>query len=313
MTTAADRAPVRLAAVSIDLDEVACYAAIHGLSAPDPEAAHAIYRRALPRFEALLDALGIRATFFAIGADLSDPQAAASIARLREAGHEIGNHSQDHRYDFSRGDEQEIDAQVRLAADAIERSCGTRPVGFRAPGYTVTDRVLASVAGQGYLYDTSVFPSPGYYAAKAAAIGLVRARGRRSHSIVDTPRVLLAPADPYRVGTPFHQRGGGVLELPVGVTRDATGRMPYIGTFLSLLGARRLTRAIIGRPLVNLELHGIDLSDADADGLSFLQPHQPDLRVPLSRREQQLQTAIELLRDAGYRFVTLAEAAAHFA
>jgi hypothetical protein len=133
---------------------------------------------------------------------------------------------------------------------------------------------------------------------------------RRSRSIVDDPRVLTAPADPYRVGRPYWRRGGGVLELPIGVTRLA--RLPYIGTSVVLagaLGARLLTRAMVGRPLVSLELHGIDLADAEADGLGFLAPHQPDLRRPLYAKEGALRAAIAALREAGYRFVTLREAA----
>lgn len=302
----------RLAALSVDLDEVPCYSAIHGLPVPTGDAAHAIYRHALPRFEALFDDEDIRATFFAVGADLADARAGAAITRLHGAGHEIGNHTQDHRYDFSRADDVRIAQQVADAAAAIEARTGARPVGFRSPGYTTNDRVQAVLRAQGYRYDSSVFPCPSYYTAKAAAMAVIRARGRRSHSVLDSPQVLRAPADPYRAGQPYYRRGEGLLQLPIGVTRDATGRLPYIGTSLSLLGAGALTRAVIGRPLVNLELHGIDLADTEADGLSSLAPHQPDLRHPLARRLAALRQAISALRAAGYRFVTLADAAVHF-
>ncbi|MCZ7683266.1 MAG: hypothetical protein M5U28_32495 [Sandaracinaceae bacterium] len=40
---------MRLCAVSVDLDEIANYAAIHGLPPPSAAAARAIYERALPR------------------------------------------------------------------------------------------------------------------------------------------------------------------------------------------------------------------------------------------------------------------------
>ncbi|MCZ7683265.1 MAG: hypothetical protein M5U28_32490 [Sandaracinaceae bacterium] len=159
-------------------------------------------------------------------------------------------------------------------------------------------------------YDSSVFPCPAYFGAKAAAIGAIRARGRRSHSIVDDPRVLSAPADPYRVGRPYWRRGHGIAELPIGVSRGP--RLPYIGTNVVLSGARgaRLfTRAIVGRPLVNLELHGIDLADAEEDGLAFLAPHQLDLRRSAREKEAALRAALGELRGAGYCFVTLREAA----
>jgi hypothetical protein len=190
---------------------------------------------------------------------------------------------------------------------------GARPRGFRAPGYTIDADVVEVLEDLGVAWDSSVFPCPSYYAAKATAIGAIKLRGRQSHSIVDDPRVLTAPADPYRVGDPYWSRGHGILELPIGVTRGA--RLPYIGTSVVLAGetgARALTKMIAGRPLVNLELHGIDLADADDDGLAFLRPHQPDLRRTAAEKERALRAAIAALRDAGYAFVTLDQAAASF-
>jgi len=92
---------VRLAAVSVDLDEIGCYAAIHGLEPPDEDAGRAIYRRALPRLGRLFDELSIRATFFAIGRDV-DGENAPRLRALAEAGHEIANHSASHLYDLTR-------------------------------------------------------------------------------------------------------------------------------------------------------------------------------------------------------------------
>lgn len=304
----------RLAALSIDLDEIGCYTAIHGLPPFEGEAAHAIYRRAVPRFQALLGELGIPATFFVIGRDATEANA-PTLRALREAGHELGNHSLNHCYDLSRRDPDTMRREVAGAADLIERAAGVRPVGFRAPGYTINDTLFDVLEDLGVGYDSSVFPCPAYYAAKAAAITAygVRARlgrGRPSASVVDHPRVLTAPADPYRRGRPYTQEGRGLRELPIGVTRGL--RLPYIGTSVVLAGERGadlLTRQIVGRPLVNLELHGIDLADAEEDGLRTLRPHQPDLRKSAAFKERSLRAAIARLRASGYRFVTLAEAA----
>ena len=300
---------MRLAAVSVDLDEIGCYAAIHGLAPPDADAARAIYRRALPRLAALFADEGVDATFFAIGADL-DAENAARLRALLADGHEIANHSLSHLYDLTRQPRARMIDEVRGGADAIERAVGVRPIGFRAPGYTITDALFDVLAELDVTYDSSVFPCPAYYAAKAAALGAIRARGRRSHSVLDDPRVLGAPAEPYRVGRPYWSRGAGLVELPIGVTRGP--RLPYIGTSVVLAGAtgaRLLTRAMIGRPLVNLELHGIDLADAALDGLGFLAPPQPDLRRTGADKARALRAALATLREAGYRFVTLTEAA----
>jgi peptidoglycan/xylan/chitin deacetylase (PgdA/CDA1 family) len=299
---------VRLAALSVDLDEIPCYAAIHGLRVPSGSE-HAIYDHAVARLEALFASEGIPATFFAIGSDLAREENRATLKRLHDAGHEIASHSESHLYDLTRRDDATIEREIARAEASIEGAVGERPVGFRAPGYTITDAVLGHLTQRGYLYDSSVFPCLAYYAAKAAAISAIALAGRQSRSIVDHPRVLRAPADPYRIGARYPERGAGLLELPIGVTRGA--RLPYIGTSVTAgtLAARALTAQMIGRPLVNLELHGIDLSDARGDGLTWLAPHQLDLRRTAADKERALRAAIGALRRAGYAFVTLREAA----
>lgn len=305
----------QLAAISVDLDEVENYAAIHGLGGSLALPPAAIYERALPRIVRTFEELAVPATFFAIGSDLAKGDNAARVRKLHEAGHEIANHSFSHYYDLTRRSEAVQHDEVRKGADAIEDAVGVRPVGFRAPGYTVTDTLFEVLEREGVTYDSSVFACPLYYAAKAAAIGLYRARGRTSRSIIDDPRVLSAPADPYRVSAPYYRRGKRMLELPVGVTSDRTGRLPYLGTSVvmaGVLGARLLTRLVAGRKLVNLVLHGMDLADAREDGLEALIPHQPDLRRSARQKQAALASAVRALRRRGFRFVTLAEAARHY-
>lgn len=304
----------RIACLSVDVDGIDCYAAIHGIELPSAQK-NVIYDVALRRFEALFDELKVPATFFVIGRDLQLAPNRRRLARLAERGHEVANHSYHHAYDLSRKSEREIYADIQAGSDAIEDAVGQKPVGFRAPGYTMSPRVFDVLAQSGYAYDSSVFPCPAYFSAKAAAMAAIRVRGRTSQSILGDPRFLAAPADPYRIGTPYWTRGGGLLELPIGVTRDWSGRLPYIGTALALLqpsATKRLTNAIVGRPLVNLEMHGIDLADAAKDQLEALLPHQPDLRKSFEQKRASFVAAVETLRAAGYRFSTLAEAAQTF-
>jgi hypothetical protein len=305
---------VKLCAVSVDLDEIPNYFQIHGRSPPADANIGAVYDVALGRLERLASDAAIPLTLFAIGADVARPEAAAKLRAARERGHEIANHSLDHRYDLVRLPRAEIRRQIDKGAAAIERAVGERPVGFRAPGYTITDAVFDVLRELDVTYDSSVFPCPAYWATKASAIAWIGARGRDSRSIIDTPAVLLAPTRPYRAGRPYWRRATGsargILELPIQVTRGL--RLPVIGTSLTLWGpamARRLARMCIGEPLVNLELHGIDVLDA-ADGLESLRASQPDVRVATAKKLEALHEAIATLRRAGYAFVTLREAAA---
>jgi hypothetical protein len=177
----------------------------------------------------------------------------------------------------------------------------------------VTDDLFGILAELGVGYDASVFPCPLYWAAKATKIAAIAACGRTSRSIVDTPLMLTAPTRPYRVGRPYWRRGQGVLELPIQVTPGL--RLPFYGTAVTLWGtqvARRLARACVGEPFINLELHGIDVLDAD-DGLEALRSHQIDLRVPVREKLKALGAVIDALREAGYLFVTMKSAALRLA
>ncbi|MBN8614480.1 MAG: polysaccharide deacetylase family protein [Deltaproteobacteria bacterium] len=310
---------MKLAAVSVDLDEIPCYAAIHGLDVP-AGSEHAIYERAVPRLTSMFDDHAIPATFFAIGADLAHDVAARAVRDLSARGHEIASHSQRHLYDLTRQDRATIRREVEESLDTIERVVGVRPVGFRAPGYTITNDVLAVLRELGLVYDSSVFPCPAYYLPKATVIGALSVKaalglGKASRSIVDDPRVLSAPASPYfpadRDGA-YWSRGPreGLVEIPIGVTRGA--RLPFIGTSVALAGeagARWLARQMVGREVVVLELHGIDLADAREDDLAWLAPHQPDLARTAEQKRRAIGAAIETLRAHGYRFVTTEEAA----
>jgi peptidoglycan-N-acetylglucosamine deacetylase len=303
-----------LCAVSVDLDEIPNYYAIHGLSPPDEgRGKNAVYDVALERLERWSNAGGLPLTLFAIGSDLERRENAVRLHGLVDRGHEVSNHTLDHLYDLTLRDPAEMRRQVEGGISAIERATGTRPRGFRAPGYTTTDELFALLRDVGVAYDSSVFPCPPYYFLKAMKLGLIRMAGRRSHSVRDTPSVLLAPTSPYRIGSPYWKRGSGLLELPIQVTRGP--RLPFIGTTLTLAGervARYMAKLVIGSPLVNLELHGIDVLDID-DGFVELGDHQPDARIPHVRKLAALDAAIDELRRAGYAFVRLDEAAEHFA
>lgn len=299
----------KLCALSVDLDEVHHYFSIHGLIPSSGVNAHAVYDRAVARFLTLAASERVPLTFFAVGADMQRPDSARVLALAAASGHEVANHTLDHRYDFSRLSRTAMRQQVEGGCDALQRVTGKRPRGFRAPGYAMTDRAYQVLAECGVSYSSSLLPCPLYYGAKVVALGLQRAQGRKSSSIVHSPAVLRAPLKPYRVGQPYWRRGKGLPELPISLTPGL--RLPFIGTLLSALGstgAGWLAKTLKGRSFVNLEFHGIDLLD-ERDGLVELRHHQPDVGLPLERKQTSFQAAIGQLRGAGYRFVTLREAA----
>lgn len=301
---------MRLCSVSIDLDEIACYAQIHGIESA--ETSHAVYDVALARIRSFTSALALPVTLFVIARDLNRNQNADRLRGLIADGHEVGNHSLDHLYDLTRRAQAEQELQVNHANQRLSEVLGVVPSGFRAPGYTVTDELLSIIQACGLTYDSSVFPCPPYFAAKAARLVRMKLGGQNSRAVLDAPRVLRAPTVPYRVGSPYWTSGRGLLELPIQVAGPL--RLPFIGTALSLLGpgaARLLTRALIGQEFINLELHGIDFLDA-LDVPPAFRDVQPDLRVSVARKLDTFSAVLELLRGRGYATVRLDEAARAF-
>lgn len=298
---------MRHVALGIDLDGLELYAGIHGLEIPlDDRARSLVPGVAATRFGELCATLGISGTLFVVGEDLANGYGEDEIASLARAGHEIASHSYAHDYGLSRLDEGLIDDDLRLAEDAIENACRARPRGFRAPGYTLSDTLMSVLSRRGYLYDSSLLPSPGYYAAKAAVIAWMALRGRSSRSILGGPRQLVRSRAP-------HRNAHGVLELPVATLPGL--RVPYIGTLISMLpesAGTLLGQTLRTDPLVVVELHGIDLLDASDGVTQALVAKQRELAVPAARKIRRIENTLRTLLD-GARSATHEEAAAFFA
>jgi peptidoglycan/xylan/chitin deacetylase (PgdA/CDA1 family) len=303
--------PDKIVCVSVDLDAIECYFRIHALPGVPPEVArHLILRRCLPRFAELFDQHGIQATFFVVGRDPEeDPEGRRLLEQLAAAGHELANHSWAHRYELTRLPRARIAEEIDRGHAAVAACAGAAPTGFRAPGYETSAELIDLLVERGYAYDSSAFPAVPYYLAKAAVMGALRLTGRQSGSILARPSVLTAPRMPYRprVDQVYRRGDRPILELPMTVTPGL--RVPVFGTALITAPAwlrRRLVASALRQPFFNLELHGIDLCDAEGDGApAALIARQPDLRWPLAHKRQALVETLVQAREAGARFQTL--------
>lgn len=275
-------------AVTLDVDGVGQYHAIHGL--PPPGGDDPIWARGVPRFLELCAALDLRATLFVVTADLTTAPTAARARALmlqaHAAGHELASHSHEHRYDLSALPASSIEADLRRSFEALRALTGTAPRGFRAPGYNLSPTLVEAIGQVGFEYDSSVMRAPAYWALRAAARARLAARGRPSASLAGSLRQFL----------PGH-RPRGLRELPISTALGA----PWLGTTLALLprplGAlsTALARATPRRGPLVLELHAIDLCDA-SDGFSAaLVEAQHDLRVPLAAKRARLEAALRVL------------------
>jgi hypothetical protein len=310
-------------AVSIDLDGVPCYYRIHGLGAHPAELEHVILERALPRAAKLFADRGMNVTWFVVGRDadadavLPDRAArtanAARLKALHDHGDELGNHSYSHPYDLARLSADVVESEIAGGDRVLRAITGKSTRGFRAPGYDVSPAMLDALAKRGYRYDSSVFPAPGYYAAKAVVMAGLAMLRRPSGAVMTNPRLLAAPSEPYRpaMSAPWKRGQAPLVELPIAVTPWA--RIPAIGTSLIVLPARlrkHVVAAMAGRSFFNFELHGIDFADAELDGIpGELVAHQPDLRLPIAEKLARLGAILDALQH-DWEMVTLGKVAA---
>jgi polysaccharide deacetylase family protein (PEP-CTERM system associated) len=157
--------------------------------------------RVIPATRRLLDLLDdaqTKATFFVLGSVAETfPDLVRQVAAR---GHEIGTHGFGHWRVDAIGMERFRD-ELRMSCAAIERACGRRAVGHRAPEFSIssaTPWAFDVLASEGFAFDSSVFP--------------IR---HRRYGIPE------APVAPYDVGT--------VRELPLATLIVAGRRIPAAG------------------------------------------------------------------------------------
>jgi len=100
----------------------------------------------------------VRATWFVVG--WCAERYPALMYRIAERGHEIACHSFGHRM-VDRLSPDEFRLDTRRAINAIMESTGVRPLGYRAPSWSLSEKVpwaFEILADLGFEYDSSIFP-----------------------------------------------------------------------------------------------------------------------------------------------------------
>jgi peptidoglycan/xylan/chitin deacetylase (PgdA/CDA1 family) len=117
-----------------------------------PLGRHSSVTRALPRVLALLDEVGLRATFFVEGRNTElYPDA---LVGIDAAGHEVAYHGWCHEPWAELGADEEVEL-LRRGVDAMG-ALGLRPVGFRPPGGGLTERSASALRSCGFAYCSPV-------------------------------------------------------------------------------------------------------------------------------------------------------------
>ncbi|NOZ27304.1 MAG: polysaccharide deacetylase family protein [Chloroflexi bacterium] len=301
----ADRVSGRpLGTLQVDVDELWVYYESLGLPSNDVVASP-VYTVGVPRLLDLLERYEVRATFFVCGRDLEHPLRRDVAREIVRRGHELANHSYSHLMGFARLQGRALKAEVMEADARIAQIYGRPVYGFRAPGYSLSPRLLKLLDRAGYLYDASLLPTPWTW--------LMR-WGQRlvSHGRVDAGHYGVwaygwAPLSPYHPDLEAPQRRGDARLWEVPVTTMPWLRLPFHSTFVATfgwwlfrLGLRLLLRRGLG---VHYVIHPAELIDPVRDPrLSSFR----FLRVPWSQKRPLYEAILHHLSEA-YCLVPTAE------
>jgi len=145
---------------------------------------------------------GVRGTFFTLGwvAD----RWPGLVREIRDAGHELATHGQDHRRVTTMTPGQ-FREDLRRSKRTIEDAAGVEVIGFRAPSYSIVRETMWAVdvlIEEGFHYDSSIFPI--------------------HHDRYGIP-------DFSRFPRPLHSGAGELQELPISTIRVGRTNLPFVG------------------------------------------------------------------------------------
>jgi peptidoglycan-N-acetylglucosamine deacetylase len=201
-----------IASLSLDLDNLWSYLKVHG--DPGWQTLPSYLDIVVPRLLDFLEQLNLKITVFVVGQDAACAKNRKALQAIAAAGHEIGNHSFHHDSWLHLYSQAEIEKEVAIAEEHIERVTNQRPIGFRGPGFSISPAVLQVLVQRGYQYDASTFPTflgPLARAYYLITTKLSREEREKRKALFGSFKDGLQPLKPYRWGV----RNDKLIEIPV--------------------------------------------------------------------------------------------------
>ena len=147
----------KLSSLSLDLDNKWSYLKTHGDDGWSEFPSY--FDLVIPRFLEILDKRKVKMTVFVVGQDAALEKNRDSLASIANDGHEIANHSFHHEPWLHLYDHAQLVKEFETSEQAIRKATGQQTVGFRGPGFSISDDVIKLLAERGYRYDATVFPT----------------------------------------------------------------------------------------------------------------------------------------------------------
>jgi polysaccharide deacetylase family protein (PEP-CTERM system associated) len=231
------------------------------LGREDWDAARPEFPRQMAALFGLLDELGATATMFLLG--MTVERYPDVVREIDGRGHEVGSHGYAHRRVYSQTEEEFRD-DVAGSIDAIGEATGKRPLGYRAPEFSInreTPWAYEVLAELGFRYDSS------------------QHENRRIPN-----RIGPIPDAPYRLELPS---GRTLWELP---TPSAGGVPVGGGAYWRLVPAPVLVRALARHSWPVLYFHPYEFDPL---------PLRAELPDGLGPRQRLFATSRRALRNPG--------------
>jgi hypothetical protein len=188
-----------IASLSLDLDNLWSYMKTHGDKGWETFPSY--LDLVVPRILQFLRERNLIITFFVVGQDAALAKNTKVLRSLVEAGHEIGNHSFHHEPWLHLYSEQQLEAEIAEAEEAITAATRAHPVGFRGPGFSLSQTTIDVLSRRGYLYDGSTLPT--YIGPLARLYYFMTARlnaqeKQQRDALFGTVKDGMRPVQPYR-------------------------------------------------------------------------------------------------------------------
>jgi peptidoglycan-N-acetylglucosamine deacetylase len=258
--------------LSFDLDNLWSYQKTHGDPGWNtfPTYLDVLAETCLPVFKRHT----LKMTVFIVGQDAALSQNRNALQALSTTGHEIGNHSFRHEPWLHLYSPDELRREFDNAEESIEKATGKLPVGFRGPGFSLSNDVLRELSRRRYLYDASTLPTFLGPLARAyyfwSSKGISKPEKQKRKQLFGKFSEGFRPIRPYCWRTGEHQFP--LVEIPV--TTIPIIRTPmhlsYIGYLAghSLLLARMYLKLAVGLCRIagvspSFLLHPLDFLGAD--------------------------------------------------
>jgi hypothetical protein len=301
---------MRVCSITVDVDSLSCN--FKGFGLRKGEYSYYEYERGIQNILDFLGRYNAKATFFIVARDLLVEKNAKLIPEVAAGGHEIASHSYSHPQGFRFIPAEQKEYELAESKRILEEISGEEVVGFRSPGWNISDDTLPILRKTGYRYDSSVFPTSIAWILKLLHYWAMRKRGRLTKTTLGLLYYAFSPSEPYRTSEKRIGIHGSsdFIEFPVQVA--GFFRLPFFATFHLSKPEFIATGydAIKEKKIINYQMHLSDFVDYRDNVFNGELPEESGSYIPLSLKmklseKMRIWRRVLDLISVDYRFETL--------